>query len=95
MPRSIRSRLDYANGRQAQYVGRPGEHHIHTRTPRLKELREQAGITDEQAAELLKEQTHGLGTLQRLEAGVPMPNIVAARVCAALNINYAAAKGVG
>src|SRR4051812_44260002 len=67
----------------------PGEHQLDVTTPSLAELRAGAGITDEQAEVLLKEQHLGLATLRALEAGSPHPRIVAARVCACLGLDYA------
>jgi hypothetical protein len=84
----------YVDGRPPEVAGLPGAHHgSYTQTPNLRALREGKGITLEQAAEILKDQRHGRGILRTLEAGEPVPRIIAARVCGALGVNYAQAKG--
>jgi hypothetical protein len=71
----------------------PGEHQLDVTTPNLAELRQGAGIADQQAEALLKEQHLGLATLRALEAGEAVPRIVCSRVTAALGISHAQAKG--
>ncbi len=88
----MQRRTDHVMGRPPELVGKPGAHHAHARAPMLAQLRAQAGITDDAAGELLKEQRLSLGVLRALEGGEYAPRLTISRATAALGLSHAAAK---